>query len=125
LLFVRLKSSFVVYVAESWGCTSGGIVSMRLSLQEVEHVAKLAQLALSEAEKGLFQEQLSSILEYAERLGKVDTDAIPPTATVLPLENVMRDDRIRPSLPQAEVLANAPSVEGDCFQVPVVLEGEG
>jgi aspartyl-tRNA(Asn)/glutamyl-tRNA(Gln) amidotransferase subunit C len=100
-------------------------VSVRLSRQQVEHVAQLAQLALSDAEKDLFQEQLSSILEYAERLQRVDTEAIPPTATVLPLENVMRDDQVQPSLPQADVLANAPSVEADCFQVPVVLEGEG
>ena len=98
---------------------------MRLSLQQVEHVAELAQLALSEEEKELFQEQLSSILEYAERLQEVDTDAIPPTATVLPLENIMRDDRAQPSLPREDVLANAPNAQGGCFQVPVVLEGEG
>ncbi len=98
--------------------------SMKLSRAEVEHVAQLAQLALSEAEKELFQEQLSSILEYAERLQEVDTAAIPPTATVLPLENVMRDDEVQPSLPLRDVLANAPAVEDDCFQVPVVLEGE-
>jgi aspartyl-tRNA(Asn)/glutamyl-tRNA(Gln) amidotransferase subunit C len=98
---------------------------MRLSLQQVEHVAQLAQLALSQAEKELFQEQLSSILEYAERLQEVDTEAIPPTATVLPLENVMRDDEVRPSLPQADVLANAPSLGEGCFRVPVVLEGDG
>jgi aspartyl-tRNA(Asn)/glutamyl-tRNA(Gln) amidotransferase subunit C len=101
------------------------ISPMKLSLPQVEHVAQLAQLALSEAEKELFREQLSSILEYAERLQELDTDAIPPTATVLPLENVMREDRIQPSLLQADVLANAPAVEGGCFQVPVVLEGEG
>jgi aspartyl-tRNA(Asn)/glutamyl-tRNA(Gln) amidotransferase subunit C len=98
---------------------------MRLSLAQVEHVANLAQLALSDAEKELFQEQLSSILEYAERLQELDTDTIPPTATVLPLENVMRDDEIQPSLPRADVLANAPTVEDGCFKVPVVLEGEG
>jgi aspartyl-tRNA(Asn)/glutamyl-tRNA(Gln) amidotransferase subunit C len=98
---------------------------MRLSRAQVEHVADLAQLALSEAEKELFQEQLSSILEYAERLQELDTDAIPPTSTVLPLENIMREDQVQPSLPQPDVLANAPVVEDSCFQVPVVLEGEG
>ena len=97
---------------------------MKLSPAEVEHVAELAQLALSDREKELFHEQLSSILEYAERLQQLDTAAIAPTASVLPLENVMRADKVRPSLPLADVLANAPAVEADCFQVPVVLEAE-
>jgi aspartyl-tRNA(Asn)/glutamyl-tRNA(Gln) amidotransferase subunit C len=97
---------------------------MKLSPAQVEHVAELAQLALSDEEKELFGRQLSTILEYAERLQQLDTDAIPPTSTVLPLENVMRDDKTRPSLPLADVLANAPAVEEDCFQVPVVLEEE-
>ncbi len=96
-----------------------------LSPAEVEHVAELAQLALSDDEKELFRRQLSSILEYAERLQSLDTEAIPPTATVLPLENVMREDCVQPSLPVADVLANAPATEGNCFRVPVVLEGEG
>ena len=98
---------------------------MKLSLAQVEHVAKLAQLTLSDQEKELFREQLSSILEYAQRLQQLDTSAIPPTATVLPLENVMRDDQARPSLPLEEVLANAPDAEDGYFRVPVVLEGEG
>ena len=97
---------------------------MKLSPAQVEHVAELAQLALSDEEKELFVRQLSTILEYAERLQQLDTDAIPPTSTVLPLENVMRRDETRPSLPLADVLANAPAVEEDCFQVPVVLEDE-
>jgi aspartyl-tRNA(Asn)/glutamyl-tRNA(Gln) amidotransferase subunit C len=98
---------------------------MRLSLEQVQHVADLAQLALTEREQELFRGQLSSILEYAERLRQLDTGAIPPTATVLPLENVMRDDEAQPSMPLADVLANAPAVEDACFQVPVVLEDEG
>ena len=98
---------------------------MKLSLAHVEHVARLAQLTLSDQEKELFREQLSSILEYAERLQQLDTSAIPPTATVLPLENMMRDDQMRPSLPLADVLANAPNTEDGYFRVPVVLEGDG
>jgi aspartyl-tRNA(Asn)/glutamyl-tRNA(Gln) amidotransferase subunit C len=98
---------------------------MRLSLAQVEHVAQLAQLGLTAEEKELFADQLSSILEYAERLQELDTSHIPPTATVLPLENVMREDKVQPSLPLDDVLANAPVVEDSCFQVPVVLEGEG
>ena len=97
---------------------------MKLSLAQVEHVAKLAQLALTDQEKELFREQLSSILRYAERLQALDTDDIPPTATVLPLKNIMRDDVVQPSLPLADALTNAPVVENNCFRVPVVLEGE-
>jgi aspartyl-tRNA(Asn)/glutamyl-tRNA(Gln) amidotransferase subunit C len=97
---------------------------MKLSPAEVEHVAKLAQLALDDEEKELFREQLSSILAYAERLQELDTEAIPPTATVLALQNVVRDDEVQPSLPLTDVLANAPDTEGDCFRVPVVLERE-
>ena len=98
---------------------------MKLSLAQVDHVAKLAQLALTDQEREIFRDQLSSILGHAERLQELDTDDIPPTATVLPLENVMRDDEIQPSLPLDEVLANAPAVEDNCFRVPSVLEGEG
>jgi aspartyl-tRNA(Asn)/glutamyl-tRNA(Gln) amidotransferase subunit C len=97
---------------------------MKLSLTQVEHVAQLAQLALTDREKELFREQLSAILEYAERLQELDTDDIPLTATVLPLENVLRDDEVQPSLPLADVLANAPDVEDGCFRVPVILESE-
>lgn len=98
----------------------------RLSPAQVEHVADLARLALTEEEKELFREQLSSILGYAQRLQQLDTQAIPPTATVLPLQNVLRDDEVRPSLSREDVLANAPeTAEGAYFRVPVVLEGEG
>ncbi len=103
----------------------GSPQSTLLSRAEVEHVANLAQLALTDQEKELFREQLSSILDHARRLQQLDTGDIAPTATVLPLENVMRDDEIQPSLPLADALSNAPSVEKDCFQVPVVLEGDG
>ena len=98
---------------------------MRLSAAEVEHVAQLAQLALSDREKELFREQLSSILEHADRLKEVDTGQIPPTATVLPLENVMREDQIEPSLSLEDALVNAPGVQDGCFRVPVILESEG
>jgi aspartyl-tRNA(Asn)/glutamyl-tRNA(Gln) amidotransferase subunit C len=97
---------------------------MKLSLAQVEHVANLARLALTQEEKELFREQLSSILEHAERLQGVDTEDIPPTATVLPLENVLRDDEVGPSLPRDDALANAPAAEDGYFRVPAVLEGD-
>jgi aspartyl-tRNA(Asn)/glutamyl-tRNA(Gln) amidotransferase subunit C len=98
---------------------------MKLSTAEVEHVSSLARLALTEEEKELFRDQLSSILEYAERLKHLDTEAIPPTSTVLPLHSVMRSDEISPSLSLGDVLANAPAVEDELFRVPIILEGEG
>ena len=95
---------------------------MKLTLAQVEHIAELARLALSDEEKALYQEQLSAILEYAERLQAVDTSAIPPTATVLPLRSVMRADEPHDSMSREDVLANAPRAEADCFHVQAVLD---
>jgi aspartyl-tRNA(Asn)/glutamyl-tRNA(Gln) amidotransferase subunit C len=95
---------------------------MSLSLAKVEHIAKLAHLALSDEEKARYREQLSDILDYAERLLALDTEAIPPTATILPVDNVMRPDEPRPSMDRDALLLNAPAVEDGMFQVPPVLE---
>ena len=95
---------------------------MQLSREEVEHIAELARLALSDEELVLYQEQLSAILEHFERLQELDTEAIPPTATVLPLCSVMRADEPRPSFSREDILANAPAAEEGCFKVPAVLE---
>jgi aspartyl-tRNA(Asn)/glutamyl-tRNA(Gln) amidotransferase subunit C len=95
---------------------------MALTRQEVEHVADLAKLGLTEEEIETYREQLSAILEYAALLERLDTDAIPPTATVLPLTNVMRADEAASSLSQADALANAPSATEGYFQVKAILE---
>ncbi len=95
---------------------------MSLTRAEVQHIAELAKLQLTEAEAALYQEQLSDILNYIQRLNTLDTEAIPPTASVLPLRSVMREDVPRPSLPVDEVLANAPARAGDSFEVRVILE---
>lgn len=95
---------------------------MSLTRVEVQHIAELAKLQLTEAEEVLYQEQLSDILDYIQRLNRMDTEAIPPTATVLPLRSVMRDDVSRPSWPANEILANAPARAGDAFEVRVILE---
>jgi aspartyl-tRNA(Asn)/glutamyl-tRNA(Gln) amidotransferase subunit C len=95
---------------------------MAISREDVEHVAFLARLGLSEAEKALFQDQLSAILEHMRELNEVDTSGIAPTAQVIPLKNVMRDDEVRPSLPPDAVLANAPDRDGEFFRVPPVLD---
>jgi len=95
---------------------------MKLTLAQVEHIAELAKLALTDEEKARYQEQISAILEYAERLQEVDTSSIPSTATVLPLRSVMRPDEPRDSMSRDDVLANASQVEADCFRVQAVLD---
>jgi aspartyl-tRNA(Asn)/glutamyl-tRNA(Gln) amidotransferase subunit C len=95
---------------------------MSLTLAEVEHIAELARLSLSDAEKTLYREQLSAILGYAASLQQVDTSAISPTATVLPLRNVMRPDRVEPAMVREDVLANAPDAEEGCFRVRAILD---
>jgi aspartyl-tRNA(Asn)/glutamyl-tRNA(Gln) amidotransferase subunit C len=95
---------------------------MAISREDVEHIAFLARLGLSEDEKRIFQEQLSGILEYMQTLAELNTSDIPPTAQVIPLRNVMRPDTVIPSLPREAVLANAPDREGDFLRVPPVLD---
>ena len=95
---------------------------VRLSADEVRHVAELAKLRLSDAEVEQFAGQLSAILEYAERLQEVDTSSIPPTPYILPLTNVMRDDVPEPSLSNDAALANAPDREDGFFRVRAVFE---
>lgn len=94
----------------------------KLTLAEVETIAELAKLTLTEAEKAIFQEQLSAILNYAEMLQQVDTSGIPPTASAIPLNNVMRPDEVALSLSNEEGLFNAPEAEAGSFKVPAVLE---
>ncbi len=95
---------------------------MSLSRDEVKHIAELAKLDLTADEETLYQEQLSAILDYAGRLNMLDVEAIPPTATVLPLRSIMRKDEARPSLPVEQILANAPARSNDSFEVSAVLE---
>jgi aspartyl-tRNA(Asn)/glutamyl-tRNA(Gln) amidotransferase subunit C len=95
---------------------------MKLTREEVAHIAELARLALTEDEITLYQEQLSAVLEYAERLQTLDTDVISPTATVLPAHNVMRTDEPCDSMARDEILANAPETEENCFRVQPVLD---
>jgi aspartyl-tRNA(Asn)/glutamyl-tRNA(Gln) amidotransferase subunit C len=95
---------------------------MSITKKEVEHVANLARLELSDAEKEQFVGQLNAILKYAEKLNGLDTTGIEPTSHVLPLSNVMREDAVKPSWPIEKVLLNAPEAEDDQFKVPPVLE---
>ena len=95
---------------------------MKLSKDEVEHVAKLARLEMTEAEKEAFSRELSSILTYIEQLKSWDTAGVEPTATVLDQANVFRADEVKPSLPVETVLSNAPEAEDGYFKVPKILE---
>ena len=95
---------------------------MKLSLAEVEHIAALACLRLSEDEKARYREQLSKILDYAARLQAVDTSGISPTSSVLSARNVLRKDEPRKGLTLEEVLRNAPETEKGQFRVPLILE---
>lgn len=94
----------------------------RLSRADVEHVAHLARLGLSEGEVTLLEAQLNHILEQYAVLSELDTDDIPPTAQVIELEGVMRDDVVRPGFSVDEALANAPERSGDHFVVPAVID---
>jgi aspartyl-tRNA(Asn)/glutamyl-tRNA(Gln) amidotransferase subunit C len=95
---------------------------MKLTREEVLHIARLARVALTEEEITRISEQLSNLLEHFEVLQKVDTEGVPPTAQSVNLQSVMREDAIKPSLPTEDVLANAPRREGDCLRVRAVLE---
>ena len=95
---------------------------MSLSLREVEHIAELARLELSEREKERYGEQLSAILDYAARLRELDTSGIPPTSSLLPDGNVLRPDQARPGLSLEELLRNAPLVQDKQFRVPKILD---
>ncbi|MEJ5313776.1 MULTISPECIES: Asp-tRNA(Asn)/Glu-tRNA(Gln) amidotransferase subunit GatC [Anaerolinea] len=96
---------------------------MSLTLAEVEHIARLARLELSEEEKIRFREQLSAILDYAARLQEVDTRNISPTAWTVNVQAPLREDVPAQGLPTSEVLSNAPQVQDNQFRVPPVLEG--
>ncbi len=94
---------------------------MKLSREEVLHIALLARLGLDEAEVNKFSEQLSNLLESFEVLQQVDTTGVLPTAQSIALQNVVRSDEARASLPQDQALANAPRKEGDFFRVRPVF----
>ena len=93
-----------------------------LSRSDVEHVAHLARLGLTAEELGLLEGQLNHILDQYTKLAELDTDAIAPTAQTIELENILREDVVRPSLAVDAVLANAPARDGDFIVVPAILD---
>jgi len=97
---------------------------MKLSIEEVEHIASLARLKLSNPEKQRYAEQLSDILEYVDHLDELDTDHIPPTASILEMHLRLRVDQSRPGLPHDDILDNASETQDGQFKVPPVLGGQ-
>ncbi len=95
-----------------------------LSRTDVEHVAHLARLGLADEELGRLEGELNHILDQYEVLSRVPTDHIAPTANTIELENILREDVARPSLPREAVLANAAETEGDYIVVPAILSGD-
>jgi len=96
----------------------------RITRPEVERIADLARLSLSESETEAMAGDLATILEYVEALSGVDTEGVEPTAHVLPLATPLREDEPRPGLPPEEALAGAPRAAEGAFLVPAVIEGE-
>lgn len=95
---------------------------MKLTLEEVKHIAELARLQLTDEEMARYADQLSDILDYAARLQSIDTSGISPTERVSSAGNVLRKDETRPGLSQQELLDNAPETEKGQFRVPPILE---
>jgi aspartyl-tRNA(Asn)/glutamyl-tRNA(Gln) amidotransferase subunit C len=90
--------------------------------KDVEHVARLARLALSDAELEKMRDQLNGILAYIEKLNALATEGVEPTSHAVPMVNVMRDDATAACLPRDEALANAPDRAGEFFRVPRIIE---
>jgi aspartyl-tRNA(Asn)/glutamyl-tRNA(Gln) amidotransferase subunit C len=99
------------------------VPALKIQVSDVEHVARLARLSLTDEEKKMYTEQLEKILEFASQLQELRVADIPPTSHVLPIRNVLRDDVRQPGLTREEALANAPDHEDGLFRVPPVLEG--
>ncbi len=97
---------------------------MSLEIGEVRHVANLARIALDDEQLEQLREQLDRILGYAEQIGEVVSDDIPPTSHAYPLRNVWREDEPRPSLPPEVARATGPAIEDGRFRVPRIIEEE-
>jgi len=97
---------------------------MALTKEEVKHIASLAHLAIDDEDLAGYQEQLSAVLDYIAQIQSLDTEEISPTASVLPLRSVLRDDEPGEPLSCKAVLSNAPEAEVDCFFVPPIMVKE-
>jgi len=94
----------------------------KITMKEVEQVARLARLTLSDAEKERMRRELDGILSYIDKLRALDTEGVPPTSHAVPMTNVMREDEPTASFPREDMLANAPDPAGEFFRVPRIIE---
>ena len=95
---------------------------MKITRTEVEHVARLARLALKPEELEALTGQMDAILGYVDKLNELDTEGIEPTAHAVPMENAFREDVVKPSIGVKRAQQNAPATDGSCFKVPKIIE---
>jgi len=95
---------------------------MKITLETVDYVANLARLSLTEEQKQKMLDDLDKILVYVDKLNEIDTSGVAPTAHILPVKNVFREDETEPSYDRAVILANAPVQEDGCFKVPKIVD---
>lgn len=89
---------------------------------DVEYVARLARMRLTEEEKKLFSKQMEDIFSYLDKLNELDTTGVEPTSHVIDRKNVFREDKAKPSLPKDQIMAGAPDASDGCFIVPKIIE---
>jgi len=89
---------------------------------DIEHIALLARLKLTESEKELFSRQVGSIIEYIDQLNELDTNDVEPTAHILSIKNILREDKLSLSIPQDKAMLNAPEKDGSFYRVPKIIE---
>ena len=95
---------------------------MKIDKDQVENIAKLSRIRLTELEREMFVHQLNNILFYIEKLNKLDTENVAPMAYTSDVSNVFREDKLKPSIPLKDVLINAPATKSGFFKVPKVIE---
>lgn len=100
---------------------SGGI-DLKITKEQVEHVAHLARLNLTDEEKEQMTKDMEAIIEFADQINALDISDVDPTAHVIPINNVFREDEVRPSMDRDELLKNAPNQDSGCFSVPKIVE---
>jgi aspartyl-tRNA(Asn)/glutamyl-tRNA(Gln) amidotransferase subunit C len=96
---------------------------MNISVEDIKHLTRLSKLHFNQVEAGYYVQDLKRIIEYVEKLNEIDLEEITPTAHILPIKNVFREDEVKQSMAVSEILKNAPDAQEDCFHVPQVVEG--
>jgi aspartyl-tRNA(Asn)/glutamyl-tRNA(Gln) amidotransferase subunit C len=101
---------------------SGGSDIMSISKEEIEHVAKLARLNLSEHEVEKYTKEMSNLIDFVNKLNELDTNGVESTANAIKMQNVFREDKVEKSFERDSILKNAPLKEAGCFRVPKVVD---